>query len=373
MQKKITFVLNVKFPTEKAYGVTTSLTASAIQSLKKFDVEIITPILDKDIVTDNSVVQIKMPFEKIYWLLMNANLIKAFAFKVWIPLYFLKLKSIVRKEDNLIWVRDIFLALMFNIVGYSTVCEIHRKPNKINMVLFKILTNKKDNVFLFITEKLRNSCKSSALNSEVAPMSVKQSEILIKKYKKKSATKIVGYVGASHSSGVKLNLETLIQAANLLKVNHNYIEFRIYGIDSNSYSQKFPSNIEFSGRVPRSKIMEIIDTFDVGIVLYPNSKYYEDSFPIKIVEYAARQIPIVASRTISHQSLLGVDKAEYFESDSGESLSNAILRVLESDFLTEKMTLNSYKWVKNLTYERRIQGALLRCGYLTTREFNESD
>ena len=373
MKKKITFVLNVKFPTEKAYGVTTSLTADAIQKLKKFDVEIITPILDRDIVTNNSVIEIRIPFEKIYRLLLNTNLLKALAFRAWIPLYFLKLKIVIRKENNLIWVRDIFLALIFNSFGYTTVCEIHRKPTKINMILFKILSNKKDNIFLFITEKLRRMCKTSTLISEIAPMSVKKSEILIKKYKESSEAKIVGYVGSNHSSGVKLNLEALVQAANLLKDNHNYIKFRLYGVDASFFSQKFPTNIEFPGRVSRSKIMQTIDTFDVGIVLYPNSKYYEDSFPIKIVEYAARQIPIIASRTIAHQSLLGVDKVEYFEPDSGQSLSNAILRVLKNDFLAHKMSLNSHNWVKNLTYERRIQKVLFRCGYLTSKEFNGSD
>jgi len=373
MRKKITFVLSVRFPTEKAYGVTTSLTADAIQNLKKFDVEIITPILDRSIATNNSVIEIRMPFEKIYQFLMSIKFIKTLVFRAWIPLYFLKLKNVIRKENNLIWVRDIYLALVFNTFGYTTVCEIHRIPTKINMIFFKILTNKKNNIFLFITEKLRHSCKTSPLISEIAPMSVQKSEILSKKYKESSEAKIVGYVGSNHSSGVKLNLEVLVQAANLLKDNHKYIKFKLYGLDSSFYNQKFPTNIEFAGRVPRSKIMQTIDTFDVGIVLYPNNNYYKTSFPIKIVEYAARQIPIIASRTIAHQYLLGVDKAEYFEPDSGQSLSEAILKVLNNDFLAHRMSLNSHNWVKNLTYERRIQSALFRCGYLTTNEFNSSD
>jgi glycosyltransferase involved in cell wall biosynthesis len=106
--------------------------------------------------------------------------------------------------------------------------------------------------------------------------------------------------------------------------------------------------------------MGLIDSFDAGLVIYPENKYYIDSFPIKIVEYASRGIPIIASNTTAHRNLLGDDKALYFNPDLENSLSKSIKIFMEDDSLRLAISENLFNWVQNLTYENRALKVLMK-------------
>jgi glycosyltransferase involved in cell wall biosynthesis len=217
---------------------------------------------------------------------------------------------------------------------------------------------------IVISKNLQEKLKISTKNSVVAPMSVYQSEILGKKQKILSSEVIIGYIGSPHSSGVKLSLQSIIEAALVFKSSKLNICFRLVGINKIDFqSIDFPSNIEFVGRVPRSKSLKAIDNFDIGLVIYPDDKYFNDSFPIKIVEYAARRVPIIASNTTAHKNILGEKKALFFDLSSADSLANCIVDLLNDSAKRESIVLNASCWVKQLTYQKRIEKVLLKAKF----------
>jgi glycosyltransferase involved in cell wall biosynthesis len=158
-----------------------------------------------------------------------------------------------------------------------------------------------------------------------------------------------------HSSGNKLEIEQIIEAAAALETRGFKIKFKIIGFKINQYgfNLNLPKNVKFIERVPRSKIISKLDALNLGLVIYPNTSYFQDSFPIKIVEYASRKVAIIASDTIAHRRILGNNKALFFKVGSELDLAECILRLYEDEDLREELAKNAYNWVKQQTYQKR--------------------
>lgn len=358
MKRKLWFVLDVRFPTEKAYGVTTTYTALAVKEMKDYDVEIITPKLDKSL--DNLIAtrEIPMPFSHLYQtLLSKGGKVAKVGFHAWKFLYAIKLSKSLNRNESILWLRDIQLTFFLNMSGFKTICEIHRTPPKMLRLQLVSLNRKNSSVLICITEHLKKKLKLSGRNVIVAGMSVNENELKREVRKKSQAAFTVGYLGTSHSSGNVLSLTSVLRAAAECKSQGLDTRFKLIGISSDEakhiFKQSIPDNLEFLGRVNRKAALNLLDTFDVGLVLYPNSKYFIDSFPIKIVEYAARRVPILASDTHAHRMILGKDKALFFNLDSERSLLDSILELKSSLILCDSLSKNAFTWVESHTYQRR--------------------
>jgi glycosyltransferase involved in cell wall biosynthesis len=363
MKKNVWFALDVRYPTEKAYGVTTNFTANAIQNLGGYDVTVITPKFDNRFSSSVNSFEMRMPFDKIREFGLKQNhVISKLTFNAWKYLYPLKLFKVIKRKDNLIWLRDIRMSLIFCLFRYKVVCEIHREPSIISKFELKILNSMSNATMAVISDELRTKLKLNYKNSVIAPMSVNENE-LIREVKNYDSEKfVVGYVGSIHSSGNKLSIEIILEAARFLEKTDPIIEFRLIGfsiedVDEHN-GESYPDNIKFFGRLSRTELLRELDLFNVGLVIYPDTKYFFDSFPIKIVEYAARRIPIIASKTRAHQRILGKDKALYFELNSGASLIKCISELATNKGIGQLISENGFNWVKCLTYENRAQKIL---------------
>ena len=363
MKKNVWFVFDVRYPTEKAYGVTTNFTANAIQNLGAYDVTVMTSKLDNRFSSSVNSIEIVMPFSKIREFGLKQNhLISKFTFNAWKYLYPLKLFKVIKRKNSLIWLRDVRMSLIFCFFRYQVVCEIHREPSVISKFELKVLKSMSNATIAVISDELRTKLKLKYKNSVIAPMSVNENE-LIREVKNHNSEKfIVGYVGSSHSSGNKLSIDTIVEAARFLgktdpKIEFRFIGFSVEDVDEHN-GESYPDNIKFFGRLARTELLRELDLFNVGLVVYPDTKYFFDSFPIKIVEYAARRIPIIASNTKAHQRILGKDKALYFELNSSASLIKCISELATNEGIGELISENGFNWVKSLTYENRAQNIL---------------
>lgn len=361
MLPTITFFLSVRFPTEKAYGVTTSYTVSAIEKTGKYNTVVVTPNIDQSIKTGIKVKSINTPFN--YDLFSNKfnfnhNSINYFFLYLKKAIYYLKVGLKLEKKNNTIWCRDISAAFIFCILGHRVLCELHRMPNKVDAFVLKALSFFSKINFLPITQRLSEKLNLDLNKTVVAPMCVNKNELIERKKVVQKENLVIGYVGSSNSSGNRLNLNSVIQAAHFLQNDHKNIIFRLIGISQNEFTNSiFPNNIQFLGRISRDKIMQEVDSFDIGLVIYPDTKYFEDSFPIKIVEYAARHVPIIASDTISHRYLLE-GRAIFFDLQSKYSLAKSILNLASDVSLMHSISIDNFEWAKDFTYENRVMRIL---------------
>jgi glycosyltransferase involved in cell wall biosynthesis len=138
-----------------------------------------------------------------------------------------------------------------------------------------------------------------------------------------------------------------------------FIGFNAKDINSNLNSKSL-KNVEFIGRLPRSVLFDSLDTFSIGLVIYPDKDYFFDSFPIKVVEYASRRIPIIASNTRAHNRILGSNKALYFDLSSSESLIDCIMKIKTDKQMATLLSNNAFDWVKDLTYSNRVKKILAK-------------
>jgi glycosyltransferase involved in cell wall biosynthesis len=353
MGKSIWFVLDVRYPTEKAYGVTTGFTAQAVKSIGNYNVNLITP--EKE---ENSIdtVQVKMPFYNMRYGMFEKYKIFYILGKY---IYPLKLAFTIKRKNSIIWLRDIRMAVMFSLLGYRVICEVHRSPSGFSKIELKFLSKIPKTTIVYITEYLRSKLNTNDKKSIVAGMAIKQDELLENKRVKLGTQFIVGYVGSSNSSGNKLSIDAILEAASILEQKNTNVKFRLIGSLQTDYelpaNYSLPQNIEFLGRIPRLQIIDEIDKLNAGLVIYPDSDYFLDSFPIKIVEYAARQVPIIASNTRANNMLLGKDKALFFNLDSGDSLAACIALFLQNPKIADSLSSNAFQWAKFLTYENRAR------------------
>jgi glycosyltransferase involved in cell wall biosynthesis len=203
------------------------------------------------------------------------------------------------------------------------------------------------------------------LNKErmiIAPMAVNSSEIKFFNTRPIKRRKNIVYVGNIENGNTRLDLKNLISVTRLmLKTNPDWT-FEIIGISINQVEQSGhfvnSPNLKFLGQLPRDQVMEKLKTSTIGIVLYPDLPWFHDSFPIKIVEYSAAGLAIVATDTISHRRILSIKRCLYFEPNSSESLYNAIVKLIKNKPIQIELSSNSKNWSRKLTYENRV-GAVI--------------
>lgn len=356
MNSSILFVLSTRFPTEKAYGVTTEYIARAIGEITDFEIEVITPKKDQNFTTKLKVREVHVPFQRFFdYVFSKFHSNTKIIFNLKNLFYAIKLSLIFKNSKSIVWSRDILMSLVFRIFGFRVICEIHRTPSLPIRFLLGFLKKFSKVKFILISKHLQIKLRMDKENCIVAGMSINENEITMKKFSTRKTNFIVGYIGSKHSSGNELDIKQLIEAAVVVKSINSKIKFKIIGFKINQCALDFklPKNIKFIARVPRSKIISKLDIFNVGLVIYPNTSYFQDSFPIKIVEYAARKIPIIVSDTIAHRRILGSNKALFFKEGSGLDLANCILKFYEDDMLREKVAKNAYNWVEKHTYQKK--------------------
>ena len=133
------FVLLSRFPTEKAYGVTTEYTARALSNIG-FKTQIITPkIFPKG--TSKLEVISRIEFVARFLLSNKIKSLITLRFNIFILLYVFSIRLKSLRSCNVFWCRDIYLAfLLSSFCSDLCVCEVHRTPVGFQMFCLKILS-----------------------------------------------------------------------------------------------------------------------------------------------------------------------------------------------------------------------------------------
>ena len=77
-------------------------------------------------------------------------------------------------------------------------------------------------------------------------------------------------------------------------------------------------------------IPEMLREFDIGVIPYPESVYNNGRIPIKIFEYAACKVAILASETTAHQRILSESIATFYNNNASAIIGASLARVKES-------------------------------------------
>jgi glycosyltransferase involved in cell wall biosynthesis len=179
----------------------------------------------------------------------------------------------------------------------------------------------------------------------------------------------VGYVGRFHTLGKSKGLDTLIEAAALLREQDTEIVLCFVGGPKGS----FPALEELARRyglpvdrlflvdqVPLLKVPFYMRAFDVCAMPFPWTEHYAYYMsPLKMFEYMASGTPIVATDLPSTKEILhDGENAVLVEPDSPEALARGIRLLLEMPDLGQRLTAQAYRDVTALTWKKRVANIL---------------
>ena len=177
---------------------------------------------------------------------------------------------------------------------------------------------------------------------------------LEKFYNSKKNNKRVIFSGAMyHHRGI----DVLLNCASQVIDQINDVEFLLLGdgpemtrlrefVKKNNLSK----NIIFKGWVQREKIPEFLATSSIGIGPLRITDVTKGALPIKVLEYMASSLPILAMKETLPEDILKDEINGYAITDSNE-LGQKIIHILKNDDLREQMGGNSNKMVQKFDWK----------------------
>ncbi len=114
--------------------------------------------------------------------------------------------------------------------------------------------------------------------------------------------------------------------------------------------KKLDSNVEFKGWIDRKDIPEHLSNASIGIGPLKRTTVTENALPIKVLEYMASSLPIIAKTGTLPEDVLKDDENGWFVENSSE-LCEKIIKLEQNPELVEKMGKNSLSMVQKFSWE----------------------
>ncbi|MBP7114251.1 MAG: glycosyltransferase family 4 protein [Candidatus Peribacteraceae bacterium] len=179
---------------------------------------------------------------------------------------------------------------------------------------------------------------------------------------------LIVYAGQLKSMGLSKGIPELLFALELL--HDRGLEFRaVIAGGPESEKKKFVESmseglrplVNFTGHIAHLKIPTLLTAADILVYPAPKSDhlfYTRDTSPLKLFEYMAAGKPIVAADLPPLRDVVDPSMVTFSEPGSGESLSQAILMILEHREESSKKARLARAHVEQFTWENRMERIL---------------
>jgi glycosyltransferase involved in cell wall biosynthesis len=114
--------------------------------------------------------------------------------------------------------------------------------------------------------------------------------------------------------------------------------------------KKLDSNVEFKGWIDRKDIPEHLSNASIGIGPLKRTTVTENALPIKVLEYMASSLPIIAKTGTLPEDVLKDNENGWFVENSSD-LCEKIIKLEQNPELVEKMGKNSLSMVQKFSWE----------------------
>ncbi|OGZ02433.1 MAG: hypothetical protein A2430_02050 [Candidatus Liptonbacteria bacterium RIFOXYC1_FULL_36_8] len=288
-------------------------------------------------------------------------------------IFFLKLLFMVFEKETIIYTRDAEIAFLFSRRGYKTIYEAHNFGRWASFYRFLL---RKVFLIISITFGLKKKMVESGFEEEkieVFPDGVDlkkfqevkdESKIIREKFGIKEGEKIVMYAGSLQKwKGVDVLIKSIFNFRFLISKKEK-IKVKLIIIGNGEERKNLEklvkeldleSKVIFVGLVEKKKIPSYMKAADVLVL--PNSGKEKISriytSPLKMFEYMAAGVPIVASDLPSIREVLSEKTAFLFEADDARDLAEKIEMVLENKEGAGERARKALKEVKKYNWEER--------------------
>ena len=366
---KITYIANIRIPTEKAHGYAIMKMCEQFAKLG-VSLDLIVPDRKNQLKEDPfSFYGIDEVFKivklKSADFLGRVRLLEKLFYWVDLMIFILAVHLRIKKHhsgERIFYTRDFMI--LFVLPKKSRIfLELHTMPK--SHFLFKRLIKRPNAIFVLNGEIKRELMDMGVSESKIfilpSGVDIEEFDIAADKIEARRKMhlpldkKIAMYTGHLYSWK---GIDTIIEVARQMK---DVLFVFIGGIepDIGRYRKitQGDSNIMFLPFIKRSGIPFYLKAADV--LLLPNSKKDDISVkytsPLKVFEYMAAKRPIVCSDLPSVRQVLDEDMCVFAEPGNSESFKLAIEKVLSDSFLADKLVESAYDKVQKYSWEKRAE------------------
>lgn len=154
---------------------------------------------------------------------------------------------------------------------------------------------------------------------------------------------VVGFLG-----GLGHWVDTSMLEKAAWRLRGQDIEFWIVGSGPGTKDLENIPNIKLFGAVSHDKIYEFMKAFDIGLIPFKKNGLTDRVSPIKLLEYWACKLPVIATRTVELES----HKARLVFATE-EDLSKQILKLFKDKKRMHDLGLKGYDFVRKNTWEKK--------------------
>ena len=378
---KVSILLQGRFPTEKAYGVTT---VGTIRSLLKLGHQVTVFSLEPDI---QAVEEFGSKFQLRHYRQNNlSKRLKFIAFSgmglkskvswnlYWKITYLLNKHEILKERADILWIRD-FAMLSLVPRAKSLIYELHNPISRLEISILKMKTKNQKVILAPISLSIED-CIMAMENSFMiirAPMGI-ESEYLeknegIQEYLQRvnflkrnllKGTKI-SYVGKFSPNGYSKGIEDLLELAVLNKKQEsNYKISIIGGTEKEMIAIRYQlkeiglgeEDLEVSGHISHHEVIVKLRVEDVIVLPMPASKRYV-GFPLKAIESIASGRIVIAARCKIYEDIFNQDFEPYwYEPGNATSMNFAINEAINDRALEDRL-VRGVDFASRFTWDTR--------------------
>ena len=205
---------------------------------------------------------------------------------------------------------------------------------------------------------LGNFYKISKEKISIVPNGVKLS--IFKSTQQKEQRKVVFSGVMYHHRG----LDVLLESASKIVKKIPDVKFVLLGegpemkrLQSLVKEKKLDSNVEFTGWIDRKNIPSYLSDASIGIGPLKLTDVTSKALPIKVLEYMASSLPIIAKKGTLPDDVL-VNENNGFFIDNVSELVEKIILLLEDQILVKKMGSESLRMVQKFSWKNVINSIL---------------
>ena len=284
----------------------------------------------------------------------NSGIIAFALFNIPASLFLLNKK--IKKEVNFIYIRSSFLlplVIFAYILRIPVFYETHRKPLSKSEQRRDYLISKVSKGIIVISKHMREHylpykkkilVVHDAASLKRFTLDVDKNEAR-KKLDLPLDKKICIYTGTvSKLKGLDYVFDTARTLPEVLFILVGQVSPEFKGID-------LPLNVRLLGKKDQKELPLMLQTADILLLPHPKGEYSQS--PMKLFEYMASQVPIVASRLPSITEVLNDTNSVLVEPEDVQALASGIERVVNDINLSKNIAQKAYNDVQDYTWGKR--------------------
>lgn len=383
---KVGILLSGRFPTEKAYGVTTNGT---IKSLLDLGHEVVVYGIKSDYcgeIPGDEHFTIENYQENLFSLFLkkisfsNYGKFNQIAWKVfWILANYLNKQKMSECGLDVLWIRDTHM-LRFSHLAKNVVIEIHQRTKESDYSQLAKAAQTRNLLVAPISPVLLNSLNEIRADLKIvyAPMGInskmisnrKSSKVfvsnLVHRIQTKSGKLQIGYVGKFYPNGYSKGVEDILELSRIREPLSELFNISLTGgtvreilkLQSEIFDRQLSiQNLEVNPHVPHALALEKMRNLDVIILPKPASEGYL-GFPLKCIEAVASGRIVIAAKCRTYTDIFSeLFQPFWYEPGDAESLYDSIIEALSDSELEVKINAG-LTFAEQFSWETRTKNII---------------